>query len=277
MIRRAIAKVIAAGESGWHSLGRLPVIRTWRARHLRRLHPLADGRQRGTPVIRYYWDRFLDRHRADIRGHALEIGATLSLQRLGGPAVTRADALDLAARDGITIVADISRADALHADTYDCIVVPFTMHLIYDLDAAMHHLVRILKPGGVLLVNFPCVDYYFPRGLDMGTGAALFVHWWFTPLQVQNLLRRQGLDDGNFVLVSDGNLFARVAYQMNLPVEELGAEERDFRDEGHPLVIGARVVKPEGWAAARPEYRDPWLPAGPPEPWHPVTGHYPRR
>jgi SAM-dependent methyltransferase len=277
MIRRAIAKMIAASESGWHSLGRLPLIRTWRGGHLRRLQPLAGGRQRGMPVIRYYWEQFLGVHRADLRGRALEIGSTLTLQRIGGAAVTRAEALDLTARAGIDIVADITRADQLPSDTYDCIVVPFTMHLVYDLDAALHHLVRMLKPGGVLLVNFPCVDYYFPRGLDMGTGSAMFVHWWFTPLQVQNLLRRQGLDEQGFTLVIDGNLFARVAYQMNLPAEELTAEERDFRDEGHPLLISARIVKPDRWAAPRPEYRDPWLPGGTPEPWDPVTGHYPRR
>lgn len=277
MIRRAIRKAAALAQSGWHSLGRLPLVRTWRARQLRRLRPLADGRQRGTPVIRHYWNRFLDRHRADVRGDALEIGSTLTLHRLGGPAITRADALDLAARDGVTIVADLSRADALAADTYDCIIVPFTIHLIYDLDAALHHLLRILKPGGVLLVNFPCVDYYPPHGIDMGTGAPLFVHWWFTPLHVQNLLRRQGLDDDSFALAVDGNVFARVAYQMNLPAEELTAEERDFTDEGHPLLVSARVVKPAGWAEAQPPYRDPWLPAGTPAQWNPLTGHYPRR
>jgi hypothetical protein len=277
MIYRAIAKIIAWSESGWHTLGRLPLISTWRGGHLRRLHPLADGRQRGTPVIRYHWQRFLERHRADIRGRALEIGSTETLHRIGGSAVTRAEALDVAARPGVDIIADVSRADARPSDTYDCIVVPFTAHLIYDIEAALHHLVRMLKPGGVLLMNFPCVDYYFPRGLDMGTGAALYVHWWFTPLQVENLLRRQGLDERDFVLVSDGNLFARVAYQMNLPVEELTPAERDFKDEGHPLLISARVVKPAGWAAPRPEYRNPWLPGGKPELWNPVTGHYPRR
>jgi hypothetical protein len=277
MIRRAMARMIAMGESGWHTLGRLPVVRTWRAGHLRRLAPLAGGRQRGTPIVRYYWERFLEQHRSDVRGRALEIGSTQTLQRIGRSAVTRAEAIDVAARAGIDIVADISRAEALPADTYDCIVVPFTTHLIYDIDAALHHLIRMCTPGGVLLVNFPCVEYYFPRGLDMNTGITLHVHWSFTPLQVENLLRRQGLDADSFALVSDGNLFARVAYQANLPVEELTQEERDFRDEGHPLLISARVVKPAGWASPRPEYRDPWLPNGAPDAWNPVTGHYPRR
>ena len=31
------------------------------------------GRDRGTPVDRWYIERFLDRHASDIRGHVLEV------------------------------------------------------------------------------------------------------------------------------------------------------------------------------------------------------------
>jgi SAM-dependent methyltransferase len=237
---------------------------------------LAGGRQRGQPVIRYYWEAFLALHREDLRGRALEIGGTSTLVRLGGSAITRAEAIDLVPRPGVDIVADLSRADALPADTYDCFVAPFTMHLIYDVESALYHAVRILKPGGTLLVNFPCVDYYFAAGLDMGTGRPLFVFWWFTPLHVENLLRRIGLTGDHFQLVIDGNLFSRVAYQMNMPVEELTSGERNHRDEGHPLLISARIVKPAEWQGARPEPRDPWVPATTPAMWNRETGHYPR-
>jgi hypothetical protein len=277
MIRRIAARLRESAERQWHRLGSLPMVRDWRARQLRRLQPLAGGRPRGTPVIRHYWERFLDAHRPDVRGHALEIGSTQTLTRIGGRAVLQADALDLAARDGITVVADLSRADALAGGTYDCVVIPFTTHLIYDIDAAMYHALRILKTGGTLLVNFPCVDACFPRGLDMGTGTPLFVHWFFTPLQVENLLRRLALTPTDYTLAVDGNLFARVAYQMNMPAEELTAEELAFADEGHPLLVSARVVKPEDWRGTRPDYRDPWVPDTRPDRWNDVTGHYPRR
>jgi SAM-dependent methyltransferase len=276
LMRRAFARLRALAERRWYVLGRLPLVRGWRGHQLRRLRPLAGGRQRGTAVIRYYWERFLITHRLDIRGRALEVGSTETVRRLGGGAVLHAEAIDLAARPGIDIVGDLSRADALAAETYDCVVVPFTAHLIYDIDAAIYHAVRLLKPGGVLLVNFPCVDYYFPNGLDMQTGTTLFVHWWFTPIQVENLLRRIGLDAGDFTLTIDGNLFARVAYQTNLPIEELTAGERDTVDAGHPLLISARIVRPARWASGRPEYRDPWLPRTQPQQWNGETGHYPR-
>src|SRR5439155_7463170 len=52
---------------------------------LRRLTPLSDawGFDRGTPIDRYYIERFLKRHQADIRGRVLEIRDSTYTQRFG--------------------------------------------------------------------------------------------------------------------------------------------------------------------------------------------------
>jgi SAM-dependent methyltransferase len=250
-------------------------MRQLRCLQFRRLAPLHDGCQQGTPIVRLYWARFLERWRTDIRGSALEIGATNSLRKYGGPDLARADVLDLSRHNPeITVVADLTRADHLPADAYDCFINEFTMHLIFDLDAALYHSIRILRPGGVLLMNFPCVDYYFPDGLDMHTGAPLFMHWWFTPLQVHNLLRRAGLYSADYEVEVFGNLFSRLAYQLNMPAEELTARELDYVDPGHPLLICARVVKPLHWVARKPAYISPWLPETTPARWNGAEGHY---
>jgi SAM-dependent methyltransferase len=224
--------------------------------------------------VRYYWAEFLDEHQADIRGRGLEVGTTETIRRYGGPALERAEAIDLAPHAEVTVVADLTNADDVPSDTYDCFVIQFTMHLIYDLDSALFHSLRILEPGGTLLVNFPSVEYFFARGLDMGTGGPLFVFWQFTPLQVENLFRRAGLSDGAFEIELFGNLFTRVAYQMNMPAEELTDEELDFVDPGHPLLICVRAVKPHGWDAPRPKHKTPWVPSVEPARWNPITGHY---
>jgi hypothetical protein len=234
------------------------VVRRLRGYQLRRLRPFSNGASRGEAVVRKYWDRFLAEHRSDIRGLCLEVGSTATLRRYGGSALSRADGLDLTKHSqDITVVADLSRADQIPGSTYDCLVIPFTMHLIYDIEAALYHSVRLLKTGGVLLANFPCVDYYFARGLDMRTGTTLHVFWWFTPILVENLMRRTGLRAEDYTMKVDGNLFARIAYQLNMPM------------------ISVRVVKPAGWNIPCPEYRQPWTPATEPDRWNPVTGHYP--
>jgi SAM-dependent methyltransferase len=242
---------------------------------LRRFRPLGEGRQKGVPIVRYFWAQFLEKHRADIRGRGLEIGETTTIRAYGGPSLTDADAIDLAPHSPeITVVADLARADEVAGDTYDCFVNQFTMHLIYDLESALYHSFRILKPGGTLLLNFPSVDYCFARGLDMGIGPPMFVFWQFTPLQVENLLRRVGLTEADFELELYGNLFVRIAYQMNMPADELTPAELEYVDPGHPLLICVRAVKPAGWNVARPEPSSPWVPDVTPARWNPVTGHY---
>ena len=267
-----VYRTVRSPGSPWLSL---PLIRHLRCLQLRRLRPIGNGQQRGTPIVRQYWARFLQEHRSDIRGRCLEIGTTATIRQYGGQSVTQADAIDLVAHGPeITVIADLSRADAVSSDTYDCFINQFTMHLIYDVEAALYHSIRMLKPGGVLLVNFSCLDYYFPRGLDMGTGRPLFLHWWFTPIQVENLLRRVGLTEADYELSVYGNLFARIAYQLNMPAEQLTRYEKECADLGHPLLICVRAVKPLSWQATKPEYRDPWLPDTTPARWNPVTGHY---
>jgi glycosyltransferase involved in cell wall biosynthesis len=254
---------------------RLPLIRSLRCLQFRRLRPIGNGRQRGTPIVRYYWEKFLEEHRSDIRGTGLEIGTTDTIRRFGARTLTRAEGLDFSYHSPeITVVADLSRADHVLSEQYDCFVNQFTMHLIYDAEAALYHAIRILKPGGVLLINFSCADYYFPRGLDMGTGEPLFVHRWYTPIQVENLFRSLSLEAEDYSLSIYGNLFSRVAYEMNIPAEELTRRELQVADLGHPLLICARVVRPQNWLAKKPPYREPWRPTVTPATWNILSGHY---
>jgi len=253
----------------------LPLIRNLRSIGFRRLKPIANGHQHGTPIVRYYWADFLQKHKSDIRGRALEIGSTSTIRQYGGQALLESHAIDLKAHSSeVTVTADLSRADHVPSDSFDCFVNQFSMHLIYDVEAALYHSIRILKPGGSLLANFPSVDYYFPTGLDMGTGKPLFMYWWFTPIQVENFFRSLGLTEADYTIKIYGNLFSRIAYQLNMSAEELTQHELEFVDPGHPLLICARIVKPENWQAVRPHYRTAWVPDTTAAQWNPKTGHY---
>jgi hypothetical protein len=253
---------------------RLPLIRHARCMRFRSLRPLKEGKPYGTPIVRHYWAVFLEKHKPDIHGYCLEIGTIQTVRMYGGEALTKAEAIDLSRHSPeITVVEDLSRADQVPSDTYDCFVNQFTMPVIYDVEAALYHSIRILKPGGVLLVNFSCVDYYL-EGLDMGTGAPLFSFWWFTPIQVRNMLRRLNLTEVDYELEIYGNLFARMAFQMNMSAEELTFKELEYQDPNYPLLICVRVVKPVDWYAEKPTYRESWMPDVPTYRWNPVKGHH---
>ncbi|HRW10395.1 MAG TPA: hypothetical protein P5121_35065 [Caldilineaceae bacterium] len=253
-----------------------PLVRQLRAMRLRRLQPVAGGHSEQLSIIRYYWADFLEAHRGDVRGHGLEIGETTTLRAYGGDRITQADALDLAAHaPEVRVVADLSRADHVKSDSYDCFIVPFTTAVIYDLEAFVYHAIRLLKPGGVLLINFWCVDFYLHRGLDMGTGAPLYMYHWSTPIGIHNLLHSLGLQENDYGLQVYGNLLARMAFLLNIPARELTAAERDHVDPGQPLLICARVVKPDHWSPPKPAYRNPlWQPSMKPAHISANTGHY---
>ncbi|HYW51041.1 MAG TPA: hypothetical protein VE861_10555 [Gemmatimonadaceae bacterium] len=257
------------------ALRRAPVLRTLHALRWRRTTPLYDGGNVGTAIVRWYWSEFLSAHRDDIRGHVLEIGDTQTVRHWGGDRITQADALDVSAHSAeVAIVADLSRADHVPGGLYDCFLVQFTMHVIADVESALFHAIRLLRPGGTLLVNFSSVDYQFPRGLDMATGATLWVHWCFTTLQVHNLLRRAGLSGDDYALVTYGNLLTRVAYQLNVQAEELARHELEHRDEGHPVLICVRVTRPVEWSAPQPPPLQAWTPVTEPAILSQRTGVY---
>ena len=65
--------------------------------HFRRLIPISKewGFDRGLPIDRYYIERFLQRHAADIRGRVLEVGDNAYTRRFGGDRVTNSDVINL--------------------------------------------------------------------------------------------------------------------------------------------------------------------------------------
>ena len=119
---------------------------------LRRTRPLSDfwGFDRGTPVDRHYIEGFHAEHRGDIRGRVLEVQDSVYTDLLGSGVEAR-DVLDIdPANPRATIVADLAKTEALPEAVFDCFILTQTLHLIYDLRAAVRGCHHLLRPGGTL-------------------------------------------------------------------------------------------------------------------------------
>ncbi|MHC5074563.1 MAG: glycosyltransferase, partial [Planctomycetota bacterium] len=115
---------------------------------LRRLTPISNlwGFDRGQPIDRYYIERYLSSHSTDIKGHVLEIGAPRYTRIFGGDRVTRSDVVDVAeGNPNATLVADLTFAEHISSDTFDCVILTQTLQYIFDLRAALKTLFRIMK------------------------------------------------------------------------------------------------------------------------------------
>ena len=122
--------------------------------------------ERGLPVHRYYLEGFLTLHAVDIRGHCLEFQEDTYMSRLGGDRVTRLDIVhkagDKESRHA-TLIADLTKPNALPGNTFDCIVCTYVLHLVYDFQRFTSELHRLLRPGGVLLIAVPHITICYPQ------------------------------------------------------------------------------------------------------------------
>jgi SAM-dependent methyltransferase len=216
---------------------------------LRRLTPISSvwGLDRGKPLDRYYIENFLRQHRQDIRGRVLEMKDPGYTMQFGGD-VTLSDVLDINPTNAhATIVADLTAADSVPAETFDCFVLTQTLHQIFDVRAALSHSLRILKGGGVLLCTFPSVtriDSHFEGG-----GFEESDFWRFTNACLLRLFG-EFLPADSFAVEGFGNVMTCAAFLYGLSPDELTVEELDHADPWFPLIYCVRAVKPLRTAAA---------------------------
>lgn len=208
---------------------------------LRRVTPVSSifGLDRGLPIDRHYIEKFLRENAADIRGRALELGDPFYLNKFGGGRVTQADVLHVVAGNPIaTIVADLTRAEHIPSDSFDCIVFTQSIQMIYDMPAALRTLHRILKPGGVLLLTTAGIAKIGRR-----LGRDDWGEYWHLTTQSVARLIEETFPGANAKVSSYGNVLAAACYLYGLAAEELSPEELDYVDPDIEVIVTARVVK----------------------------------
>ena len=208
---------------------------------LRRLTPISRefGYDRGLPIDRYYVENFLARQADDIQGRALEIGDNSYTRKFGGDRVTHSDVLHV--KEGnpdATIVGDLTNADNIPSNTFDCLVLTQTLHLIYDMRVALKTIHRILKPGGVALVTSPGISQ-----IEINEWKDYWC-WSLTAISAQKLFA-EAFPTANFQIEVYGNVLAATSFLQGLASEELQPEELDYYDPSYPVLITVRAVKPK--------------------------------
>jgi hypothetical protein len=208
---------------------------------LRRVSPVsADwGFDRGTPVDRFYIDRFMRDCAADIRGRVLEIANPEMTFRYGGGRVTQSDVLHpVPAPPPVTLVGDLATGEGLPASTFDCAIVTQTLLLIYDVQAAVRTLARILAPGGVALVTVPGITKISRQDMD-----AWGQFWSFTSASVRRLFE-EAFGPGSVRIEAYGNVLAATAFLHGIAAEELTEDELLHRDRDFETLISIRARRP---------------------------------
>src|SRR5690606_3779824 len=108
---------------------------------------------------------------------------------------------------------DLAQPGVLPDAAFDCMVLTQTLHLIYDMRAAVAQVHRALRVGGVALVTLPGISQ-----LDRGEWNSTW-SWAVTPYAARRLFAEFF---GEAVEVSvHGNVFAATAFLHGLALEEV--------------------------------------------------------
>jgi SAM-dependent methyltransferase len=207
---------------------------------LTRLEPVSRtfGFERGKPVDRWYIERFLAAHAADVRGRVLEVAESTYTGWYGGGDVRRGDVLHAApGNPEATIVGDLTTGEGIPAAAFDCFVMTQTLPFVYDVADAVRGAHRLLKPGGVVLATVPGMSQVSREDQrDWGD-------WWrFTSQGARRLFADVFGEDGVEVR-AHGNVLTACAFLYGLAAEELTEAQLAFDDRDYELLITVRAVR----------------------------------
>jgi SAM-dependent methyltransferase len=207
--------------------------------------PLSDhwGRERGTPIDRWYLEAYLAGHADDIHGRALEVRDAGYVRRFGR-GVDAIDILDVDPENAAaTIVGDLVDPATLPPASFDALVVTQVLQYVSDPSAAIRTLIGALRPGGVLLLSVPGIS-------RIGRGEIGRDYWRFTEAglrhSIDTALAGTAPSGQRFdaSVETRGNVLAAISFLAGAAAEELRPGELAVVDDAFPVIVCARVVRP---------------------------------
>jgi hypothetical protein len=201
--------------------------------NLRSLKPVSEqfGLDRGTPIDRYYIEKFLQSHAAHIKGDVLEIAENTYSKKFGTD-VTAFEILHYNNENPqATIIGDLTDISTLPENKIDCFVCTQTFQFIYNFKDAIRGARHLLKKDGVLLATFAGISQI--SRYDMERWGE---YWRFTTLSAAKAFVEE-FGIGKVQVDFYGNVLSAVAFLEGISAEELTPEELDFKDNNYEVLI----------------------------------------
>jgi SAM-dependent methyltransferase len=187
------------------------------------------GFDRGTPIDRFYIERFLQSKSALIRGRVLEVGDRTYTERFGS-AVEQSDVLHATGEsNSTTLVGDLATGEGIPPDSFDCIVLTQTLPVIFDVQGAVAGIRQALKPGGWVLATVPGISHISRFDMDRWGD-----FWRFTDASVRRLFA-DGFDPVE--VETHGNVAAASAFLQGLATEEMERAVLEQSDPDYQMLI----------------------------------------
>lgn len=196
------------------------------------------GFDRGTPIDRYYIEKFLKANSSFIKGDVLEIAENDYTKKFAqGDHTSHILHFD-DSNPKATLVGDLCNTETLKQNSMDCFICTQTYNFIYNFQDAIKGSHFLLKPGGTLLATVACMSPISKYDADRWGD-----YWRFTPQSAQKAME-QCFKKENIVIEPLGNSAAAALFMKGYALEEIQKEvDLDKNDEIYPLIIGIKATK----------------------------------
>ena len=208
--------------------------------NLLRTEPVSTkfGFDRGTPMDRYYIEKFLQTNFECIQGKVLEIGESTYSRKFGKNSTSFEILHFDDSNKHATIIGDLTDSSTLPEDKIDCFICTQTFNFIYDVKKAIAGSRYLLKPGGVLLATVSGISQISRYDMDRWGD-----YWRFTDRSAK-LLFEECFGPGNVEIETFGNVLTAKSFLDGLAVEDLPDKTKlDVADKDYPVTIGIKAVK----------------------------------
>lgn len=201
---------------------------------LRSIKPLHNdfGFGRGTPIDRYYIEKFLQQHAHYITGTVVEIADSTYTHKFKTGEV-KSEILHVS-KDfkNATIIGDLAEPGQLPQNVADCFICTQTLNFIYEIDKAVKGIKQMLKQNGIALVTVAGLcqisRYDYDRWGD---------YWRFTALSAQKMFAPH-FGENNVNVMVYGNVLSATCLLQGVPIEDITIEELDYTDQNYQVLIG---------------------------------------
>ena len=196
------------------------------------------GYKRGGPIDRYYIEKFLREQAQHIKSRVLEIGDNAYTLQFGDATTLTSEVLHIEeGHPKATYVGDLSNAPHMPDNTFDCLILTQTLHLIYDYVGALRTCYRILKPGGVLLLTSPGLT-----PIDQAEWQETW-YWAFTDKALRRMMT-EVFGAGQVEVKSFGNVYVATAFLYGLGLPEMTQDQLDYNDPQFQVISTVKAIKP---------------------------------
>ena len=205
---------------------------------IERLEPLnrSFGFERGTPVDRYYIEKFLEQKKEFITGNVLEISENTYTKKFGSNVWT--SSILTFDKNAVfpAVYGDLTDRTTLPQQKFDCFIATQTLNFIKEVETAIDNACYLLAPGAVFLGTVACLSqisqFDYERWGD---------YWRFTDMGLKTLLEKHFSKVNVYPM---GNFAAVRCLLDGVAIEDLkNLDILDITDINYSIIIAFEAYK----------------------------------